>query len=466
MSDLHRAFFREPQDENSRDRLENIVGTYRERIFDQPGGDYWSGLFCWPTKLVEHAGRIGVVAPTYQKNFFFEYGSAKNDFLKIRGKEKEGKWFASANHQSRHLDQRERGDWRSYLSMCIKISRAVRRMHAAGLAHSDLSYKNVLVDPSRGDACIIDIDGLVVPGKFPPDVVGTPDFIAPEVMATMKLGRNDPKRVLPRRETDQHALSVLIYMYLLYRRPLRGRSIHDADPMVDEELGMGERALFVEHPDDTQNRPNHGDVSPGYLPWADVGQRPYTLTGPYLTELFQKAFITGLHHPAQRPTADNWERALVKTIDLLQPCSNPACEQKWYVFDNTTRPCCPFCGTKFVGQLPILNLYSTRGKGKFTPDNHRLTVYSDQYLYEWHANRLVFPNERLTDEQKKPVGYFKLHHGRWVFINQRLLHMQVVGEEKLHVQPNEMVELKDGQKLLLSPEDGGRLVQVQLADGS
>lgn len=42
--------------------------------------------------------------------------------------------------------------------------------------------------------CIIDVDGMVVPGKFPPDVVGTPDFIAPEVMATSHLDKNDPKR--------------------------------------------------------------------------------------------------------------------------------------------------------------------------------------------------------------------------------------------------------------------------------
>lgn len=39
-------------------------------------------------------------------------------------------------------------------------------MHAAGLAHSDLSYKNVLIDPVTGSACVIDVDGLVVPGKI------------------------------------------------------------------------------------------------------------------------------------------------------------------------------------------------------------------------------------------------------------------------------------------------------------
>lgn len=460
------AFFRDKQDVNAMERLSNIVGPYRERILDQPGGEYWKKLFCWPTKLVEHEGKVGVVAPTYDKNFFFEHGSKNNDILKIKGKEKEGKWFASANHQNKSLDIRERGDWRSYVTTCLKISRAVRRMHAAGLAHSDLSYKNVLVDPTRGDACIIDIDGLVVPGKFPPDVVGTPDFIAPEVMATMSLDKKDPKRALPKRETDQHALSVLIYMYLLYRHPLRGRKIHSPDPLIDEELAMGKNALFVEHPSDTQNRPNPAHVSKSYLPWADIQKRPYKITGPYLTELFDQAFIHGLHAPNKRPTADNWERALVKTVDLLQPCSNTSCEQGWYVFDNTTSPLCPFCGTKFKGQLPVLNLYSSRSKGKFTPDNHRLMVYSDQYLYPWHVNRTVFPNERLTDDQKKPVGYFKLHQGRWVFVNQTLPEMKVLGSEGKVIAPNSMVELENDQKIQLSPEEGGRLIHVQMVQGS
>lgn len=455
------AFFRDPQDFNARDRLVNLVGAYRERILDQPGGEYWKDLFCWPYKIVEHEGRTGVVAPTYRSQFFFKYGSKNDDFLNIKGKEKEGKWFASAKHRSKYLDPRELGDWRDYLRTCIKISRAVRRMHAAGLAHSDLSYKNVLVDPSSGSACVIDIDGLVVPGKYPPDVVGTPDFIAPEVMATLTLPLKDPNRALPRIETDRHALSVLIYMYLLYRHPLRGGKVHDSDPQKDEELGMGKQALFIEHPTDTANRPNMKNVAPGQLPWADITKRPYDIVGPFLKELFDKAFIEGLHNPTKRPTADDWERALVKTVDLMQPCTNTQCEQKWYVFDNSTKPVCPFCNTPFRGELPVLNLYSSRGKGKFRPDNYRVMVYSNQYLYPWHVNRMVFPNEKLTAEQKKPVGYFVLHQSKWVFVNQTLTAMKDV-TEKQDVAVNSMVELTDGKQLLLSPEDGGRLVQVQM----
>ncbi len=211
------AFYHKPQNEQARERINMITGRYRQNIFEQTGGDYWKGLFCWPTDVVEHADKVGIVVPAYQQHFFFRYGSKNNDFLGIKGREKEGKWFASANNQNKFLDPRERGNTLNYLKVCILLTRAVRRMHAAGLCHSDLSYKNVLIDPELGHACIIDVDGLVVPGKFPPDVVGTPDFIAPEVVKTSHLPKDDPRRVLPSIATDRHALSVLIYMYLLFR---------------------------------------------------------------------------------------------------------------------------------------------------------------------------------------------------------------------------------------------------------
>lgn len=456
------AWFRKPQDFNSIERLQNLVGRYRELIFNQAGGDYWANVYRWPTKLLQDKGLTGIVVPAYEKQFFFEFGSKNNDMLGIRGKEKEGKWFASANHQQKHLDPKERGDWLRYLAISIKIARAVKRMHAAGLAHSDLSYKNVLVDPRGGNACLIDLDGLVVPGRYPPDVIGTPDFIAPEVMKTMKLPLTDPKRCLPRRETDQHALAVLIYMYLLYRHPLRGTKVHDfQDPQRDDELTMGEKALFIEHPSDVSNRPNISGLKPSFLPYADVSKLPYGLTGPYLKKLFDRAFIDGLHEPHLRPIANEWEDALIRTVDLVQPCANPKCDQKWFVFDNTTRPVCPFCGTAFKGMLPVLNLYSSDGKGNFRPDNHRLMVYTNQYLYAWHVSRKIVPNERLTPEQRKPVGYFVFHDGKWLLINQTLSALKDVTADKA-IPSGSSLELTDGQQILLSPEDGGRLAHVQM----
>ena len=460
------AFFRSPQDFNAKDRLNNIVGVYRQRIFDQPGGEYWKTVYCWPTHVVEHNGRLGICAPTYASHFFFKFGSKNNDsMLSIKGKDKEGKWFSTGTHQQKYLDDRERGDWRSYFQICVKISRAVKRLHAAGLAHSDLSYKNVLVDPISGSAAVIDIDGLVVPGKFAPDVIGTPDFIAPEVMATLHLPVKDPNRKLPRIETDRHALAVLIYMYMLYRHPLKGGLIHPAKTEEERQnLEMGSKALFIEHQTDNRNRPNLKEVKKSDLPFADVTKLPYTITGPYLKALFDRAFVDGLHNPSLRPLADEWETALIKTVDLMQPCLNSSCTHKWYVFDNTTKPKCPFCATPFTGTLPVLNLYTNYGQGSYKDDKHRLMVYANQYIYKWHANRNVILSPNLSADDMKPVGYFSLVGSKWVFVNQKLTTMVDATKDgaPIPVTVGSKVELFDGQKLILDSANGGRLVSVQM----
>ncbi|OTH00136.1 helix-hairpin-helix domain-containing protein [Acinetobacter sp. ANC 4973] len=450
--------------EQQKDRLKEIVGNKWDGIFNGVGGDYWKNIFCWPDGLIEYNDLLGITAPTYKKYYFFAYGSKNNDFLKIKGKEKEGKWFASANNQNRFLDEREKGSWLNYLKIGILISRAVRRMHAAGLAHSDLSYKNVLIDPVTGSACVIDVDGLVVPGKYPPDVVGTPDFIAPEVVMTNHLSKEDPKRFLPSIATDKHALAVLIYMYLLYRHPLRGGKIHDMDdPQKDENMGMGEKALFVEHPTDHSNQVKSNQLKSSQLPWADPSQISYQVTGPYLTALFNKSFIEGLHEPSKRPSANDWETALVKTVDLIQPCHNAACSQKWYVFDNTTQPKCPFCNTAFIGKLPILNLYSARQQGNYRPDNHRLMVWTGQSLFAWHANNMIAPNERLTSEQTTRKGYFVLHNERWWLVNEGLTDLTDV-TTKTVIPIGGKIELKNGVQILLSKQEGGRLAVVQMVE--
>ena len=134
------------------------------------------------------------------------------------------------------------------------------------------------------------------------------------------------------------------------------------------------------------------------------------------------------------------------------------------VFDNSTRPACPFCGTPYKGKLPVLNLYSSRKAGSFRPDNHRLMVYTNQSLFPWHVNSNVFPNERLTDEQKRRVGYFVLHNDTWWLVNERMPGL-MDADTKQQVATGDKVQLKDGLKLLLSKDDGGRLVVVQMVEG-
>ncbi len=222
MKDVHRieggqnvlAVFREPLNAQGADRLKALVDTFRARIFDGPGGDELSSLFRWPSDTATFNSRSAVLVPMFEPKFFFTHGSVDHDKLSIRGKEKQGKWFTSAYHRNTYLHSAEHGKWTDALSICRRLAQAVRRLHAGGLAHSDLSYRNVLVDPGTGSACLIDIDGLVVPGKFALDVTGTPDFIAPEVVRTRDLIIDGPERIHHSMETDRHALAVLSYLYL------------------------------------------------------------------------------------------------------------------------------------------------------------------------------------------------------------------------------------------------------------
>ena len=460
------AIFKEKQDFNQKERLKKITSDYLNRIKNNEGGDYYlDEIYRWPTDVVETNGKVGIIVPIYNSKFFFKKGYSNQDLIK--GEEKNGKWFAGAKFRNKQfplsLDHTELGKWLNYFQVCINLSRGVKKMHQMGLSHSDLSYNNVLIDPQTGSACMIDLDGLVVPGLFPAEVIGTADFIAPEVLATKHLSKTDPNRKLPNRLTDLHALACLIYMYLLHRHPLKGGRVHDLDTEKDDLLSMGEKALFIEHPTNLSNRPKLNQISKWDVYWADVAKLPYTITGPYLKPLFDKVFIDGLHNPMQRPTAEEWEIALQKTTDLIQTCSNTSCEQKWYVFDNTNTPKCPFCGTKHQGTLPVLDLYYQFKPSVWKPENHRLMVYNNQYLFQWHVNRNLARNERLTAQQKVPVGYFTFHNNKWVFVNQQLTSLVDKTENK-DIPINSMVELTDGKQLLLSKEEGGRVVVITLAN--
>jgi hypothetical protein len=422
-------------DRNRMQRLEAILGKFNPTT-DSATGAYFRDLFCWPTGIVV-APEFGVLTPAYAKNFFFASGP-------FQGKEKEGKWFSSPKLR-RMLPAAERGDWATYLHVCLLMARAVRKLHLTGLAHSDLSCKNILIDPAGGRCAVIDIDSLVVPGIYSPDVLGTPGYIAPEVLATQNLQFDDPKRRLPSNLTDLHALAVLIYEYLLRRHPIRGPKVNSLNTDEDELLSMGSKALFVEHPEDTSN----------HVPVLFS----YRKLGPYLPKLLEKAFIEGLHEPQRRPTADQWEKALARSLDLLLPCGNTACEERWFLYVEGEKPRCPWCGWEQHERVPILDFHYSPGgrRGQFRPEGHCLTGYEKRGLHAWHVYRNVQPVEGAPEEE---LALVMRHQGQWVLANRRL--SGLISPAGNPVAPGHAFVLRDGDEVLLSREEHGRLVTVRM----
>ena len=425
-------------------RLEAILGKYNPTA-DPRVGAWFADRFCWPTGIVIQP-EFGLMTPAYPSNYFFASGPFK-------GKEKEGRWFSSPKLR-KMLPPNETGNFLTYLQLCKRMAQAVRKMHMTGLAHSDLSSRNVLVDPVIGKAVVIDIDSLVVPGLYPPDVLGTPGYIAPEVLKTQGLAPGDPKKNLPQANTDLHALAVLVYEYLLRRHPLRGEKVNATTAEEDERLSMGEKALFIEHPTDKSNYPN-GRNAP-LIKVACCAQ------GPYLPKIFQQAFVDGLHNPSARPRAGDWERALYLSDDLLMPCGNASCDAKWFIYDGKSpKPACPWCGWKLKTPIPVLDFHYAPRKGNYIAENHCVVGWFNgpRNLYKWHVFNHIKPVEGVDVAPQARLAFHQ-ETNQWLLWNLELTSM--VSPAGNPVPNGRPTAVKDGDEVVLSKEDRGRLISVRM----
>lgn len=434
-------FFNKKEDAESpqmKARLENIVGLYNPTLSEEEGGAigntretaaYFSHLYCWPAALIK-APQFGVVCPVYPPNFFFGRHAVQNGVnLDLTGKDKKSRWFTSRT--SKWLTDDECGNFQTMLRLSISLARAVRRLHTAGLSHSDLSSNNVLIDPKTGTCVVIDIDSLVVPGLFPPEVAGTKGYIAPEVLETMELSFDDPGRKLPCAATDLFALPVLLYEYLLRRHPLDGPKIYStASTEEDEFLQYGPKATFIENPQDTSNRPDDLKVTIHDL-------------GPHLEKLFLQAFVDGMHDPEKRPTAAQWEKALVKTWDLLQPCRNPNCRGKWFILHDLRRPVCPHCGQRIdAGDVMHLRLKKPmRGRRGQWQQVGEINLYDKMPLFNWHFVADVYPDEKMQDRSMQ--AYISHQGEAWYLVNNALTGM--LSPKGNLVPVGQAVWLRDGE---------------------
>lgn len=96
-------------------------------------------------------------------------------------------------------------------------------------------------------------------------------------------------------------------------------------------------------------------------------------------------------------------------------------------------------------------------------DNHRLMVYTEQSLFKWHINRKIVPNERLSVEDRKRVGYFIFHNGNWLLVNENIPDLYN-NMNKKQIPIGETVLIEDKTQLLFFKEEGGRLAFVQMVD--
>lgn len=438
------CFFKDQSNAARTLRIEKMLHQFNPTI-DPQAGDYWKQLFNWPTAIVT-APRLGVVVPVIPAHFFFRGGP-------WIGKLKEPSWFVRKTASGRRfrdmLPESEQGNWAGSLRGCVQLARVVWCLHGMGCAIGSLCLADFLFDPIAGQIMLRRWEDIIVPGIFPPDIVGTRGYIAPEELATMHLRFNDPKRKHPSAETNLFSLAVLIYQLLLLRHPMAGPKLTSTiSAEEDDLLTYGANALFVEHPTDRSNRPDDSRLGVSY-----------EALGPHLVNLFNQAFVDGLHAPNLRPSAAAWISALLKTWELLYPCPNPSCSHKWFVLHDPRNVRCPFCETRITGSVYRMRLRKEASLGQWVPDGE-VVLYNGKNIHRWHVFDDVANNERLKPDETKPVADIQEYQGAWLFINRAIDALMSPGGNR--VPPGQAVELKHGMTFRLSSAPHGRVAEVEM----
>jgi len=407
-------------DPNRLDSLRAIIGRFNA-VQNDP---YWRKYLCWPDGIVMQP-RLGVKMPLVPETL------------------KSLNWYILPKARAR-LKPEDRGTWDNHVLIALRLSRSMRRLHQLGLCHSDLSRNNCLVDPVTGNATIIDLDGLVVPGILPPQVVGTPEFMAPEVLIS---------GARPSIFTDQHALAVLIYQSLLFRHPLKGSKFHSADVEEDDRLTFGAEALYIEHPSNRSNWPKKSFVDSSYL-------------GPSMHSLMRQAFVDGLHDRARRPLAASWESELVRLIERLLPCGNRSCEGKYFPWVEGKPTVCPWCRSKWnlFPKLAVLDLYRpVSGRtGHYQQDGYRVVSYPGRQLFEWHT--LSNRSPRSDSDPKPKLSFqFRRNNSEWQITNLSEVSMQILqNDSKSELKSGNQASLYSDMRILLGTEPHARIAEVHI----
>jgi serine/threonine protein kinase len=129
------------------------------------------------------------------------------------------------------------------------------KLHAKGLCYRDISFGNAFFDPDNGEVLICDNDNVTTNRSPKVSVLGTPEFMAPEIVR---------REALPSRQTDLYSLSVLLFFIFHIHHPLKGKkvlSIHCWD-LPSQEKMFGTAPVFIFDPNDTSNQAVDKSVDP------------------------------------------------------------------------------------------------------------------------------------------------------------------------------------------------------------
>jgi hypothetical protein len=213
------------------------------------------------------------------------------------------------------MTRRAEPSFRALATAGLDLADSFLQLHSRGLCYCDISFGNVFFDPRTGEVLVCDNDNVAVDGAGAGGVLGTPDFMAPEIVR----GEAGPST-----RTDLYSLAVLLFYMFHVHHPLFGRkvlAIHSLDLPARVRL-CGTEPLFIFDPQDRSNEA----VSRAVDPYGEAGDNAlayWPLYPSFLRDLFTRAFTDGLRDPDHgRVREGEWRGAMARLRDAIFYCAS------------------------------------------------------------------------------------------------------------------------------------------------
>ena len=335
------------RDPQLRNRLRQSI------VLGSPNAD-----FLWPLALLEPSASTKLLIRHRQAGFGY--------LMRLRPSAYVGAYLHAAGVLEISLQ--------NVLRACFFLADGFHQLHLKGLCYKDISLGNLFIDPNSGRILICDNDNVDIDGRGQGTVLGTPGFIAPEVL----LGQ-----VRPGTTSDLFSLAVLIFRLLTRHDPFRGQmelEIRCLDEPARRRL-YGEDPVFIFNPSDPRNRPDPIEHAAALITWPIYPNS--------LKLLFEQSFVTGLRDRYQRALTGQWKLALARCLDQRQLCSH--CGQENFPEHQSSTNKCWSCGTILPKPL---SLQLPRGL---------VVAANGNELYPHHFDRYA------SEDLRQPLGRLVAH---------------------------------------------------------
>jgi serine/threonine protein kinase len=257
--------------------------------------------------------------------------------------------------------------FRTLTNLGVELADSFLRLHSLGLCYSDISFGNIFFDPETGEVSICDNDNVSIDGEGFSDVLGTPRFMAPEIVR---------EEARPNISTDLYSLGVILFYIFMVHHPLEGkreREIACMDLAAMKKL-YGTEALFIFDPKHGANRPVPGVHNNATLFW--------NLYPGYVRDIFTRAFTDGLRDPSARVRESEWRNVFTRMRDQIYYCHK--CGAENFLADDGDKAVslaaqtCWFCHEQPLAPMRLLVA------------RHSIVLNQDTLLFPHHLD----PNRR------------------------------------------------------------------------